>query len=57
MKNENMIIKTNIHIQHICLTNFGIRRVHRTYDATFPINTLNLKVNVHFSQNDFVSRF
>ena len=55
MKNENVIIKTNIHIQHICLTNFGIRRVHRTYDATFPINTLNLKVNVHFSQNDFVS--
>lgn len=56
MKNENVIIKTNIHIQHICLTNFAIRRVHRTYDVTFPINTLNLKVNVHFSQNDFVSR-
>ena len=56
MKNENVIIKTNIHIQHICLTNFAIRRVHRTNDATFPINTLNLKVNVHFSQNDFVSR-
>ena len=56
MKNENVMIKTNIHIQYICLTNSAIRRVHRTYDATFPIDTLNLKVNVHFSLNDFVSR-
>ena len=58
MKNENIIIKTNIHIQHICLTDFAIRRMHRTYDATFPINTLYLKVKVHFHflQNDFVSR-
>ena len=56
MKNENVIIKTNIHIQYICLTNSAIRRVHRTYDPTFPIDTLNLKVNVHFSLNDFVSR-
>ena len=36
---ENTIIKTNIHIQHICLTDFAIRKMHRTYDATFPINT------------------
>ena len=43
MKNENIIIKTNIHIQHICLTDFAIRRMHRTYDATFPINTYLLK--------------
>ena len=55
MKNENIIIETNI---HICLTDFAIRRMHRTYDATFPINTLYLKVKVHFHflQNDFVSR-
>ena len=56
MKNENMIIKTKMHIQHICLTDFAIRRMHRTNYVTFPINTLNLKVKIHFSQNDFVSR-
>ena len=39
MKNENTIIKTNIHTQHICLTDFAMRKMHRTYDATFPINT------------------
>ena len=48
MKNENIIIKTNI---HICLTDFAIRRMHRRYDET-----LNVKVKVYFSQNDFVSR-
>ena len=53
MKNENIIIKTNM---HICLTHFAIRRMHRRYDETFPINTLNVKVKVYFSQNDFVSR-
>ena len=56
MKRENIIIKINIHIQHICLTDFAIRRVHGTYEATFYINTLNLKVNVLFSYSDSVSR-
>ena len=56
MKRENIIIKINIHIQHICLTDFAMRRVHRTYEATFYINTLNLKVNVLFSYSDSVSR-
>ena len=51
-----IIIKIHIHIQHICLTGFAIRRMHKTYDATFYINTLNLKVNVLFPQNNFVSR-
>ena len=39
MKNESIVIKTNIHTQHICLTDFDIRRMHKTYDATFSINT------------------
>ena len=56
MKRENIIIKINIYIQHICLTDFAMRRVHRTYEATFYINTLNLKVNVLFSYSDSVSR-
>ena len=55
MKKVN-IIKINIHIQHICLTDFAIRRMHRTYDATFYINTSNLKVNAGFPQNNFASR-
>ena len=55
-KKKYIIIKIHIHIQHICLTGFAIRRMHRTYDATFYINTLNLKVNVIFPQNNFVSR-
>ena len=33
MKTENIVIKTNIDIQHICLTDLAIRRMHRTYDA------------------------
>ena len=45
IKKENIIIKINIHMQHTCLTDFAIRRMHRNYDATFYINTLNLKVN------------
>ena len=55
MKNENIIIKTNIHIQQICLIGFAIRRMHRCNISTC-INTLNLKIEVYFSQNDFVSR-
>ena len=53
MKNENIIIKTNI---HICLTDFALRRMHKTYDVTFPNNTLYVKVKVYFSHNDFLSR-
>ena len=49
MKNENIMIKTNIHIQHICLTDFTIRKTYRANYATLPINTLNLKVKVPFS--------
>ena len=50
MKNENIMIKTNIHIQRVCLTDFAIRNAYRTNYATFTINTLNLKVKVRFSQ-------
>ena len=56
MKNENRIIKNNTHIHHMRVTDFTTRRMHKTYDATIPINTLNLKANVHFSQNDYSSR-
>ena len=48
MKAENIAIKTNIDIHHVCLPDVAIRRMHRTYDATFAINTLYLKVKVHF---------
>ena len=48
MKNGNIMIKTNIHIQHF-LTDFAIRRAYRT-NYTFSINALNLKVKVSFSQ-------
>ena len=50
MENENIIIKTNIYMQHIFPTDFEIKRKYRTNYATFPINTLNLKVKVPFSQ-------
>ena len=56
MKKIYIISKIHIHIQHICLPGFAIRRIHKTYDATLYINTLNLKVNVVFPQNNFVSR-
>ena len=44
------MIKTNMQMQHICVTDFAIWRADRT-----DINTLNLKVKVPFSQNDFAS--
>ena len=47
-KNENIIIKTNVHIQNIRLINFTERRTCRTNYATSPINTLNLKAKVPF---------
>ena len=56
MKKIYIISKIHIHIQHICQPGFAIRRIHKTYDATLYINTLNLKVNVLFPQNNFVSR-
>ena len=48
LKNENIMINTNIHIQHISLTDFAVRRTYRTSYATFPINVLNLKVKKTF---------
>ena len=56
MNNETIRIKTIIHIQYICLTDCAIRRTHRTNYATFPINTVNIKVKVPFSQNNFSSK-
>ena len=50
MENENIMIKTKIHVQHICLTDFAKRRMYKTNYATFPINKLNLNVKVPFSQ-------
>ena len=47
-KYENIIIKTNAHIQNIRLINFAKRRTYRTNYATSPINTLNLKAKVPF---------
>ena len=35
MKNENIMIKINIHIQHICLTDFAIWKTYRTNYANF----------------------
>ena len=51
MKNENIMIKTNTHGQHINLTDSAAGRRYRTNYATCPINTLNLKMKVTFSQN------
>ena len=53
MKNENIIIKTNIHIQYICLTDFVIKGTYRTNYALFPINTLNLKGESTFFSERF----
>ena len=47
-KYENIIIKTNAHIQNIRLINFAKRRTYRTNYATSPINTLNLKAKEPF---------
>lgn len=55
-KKENIMIKINIHMQHICLTELAIWRTYRTNYVTFPINTFNLKVKVPFSLKDFTSR-
>ena len=44
MKNENIMIKANIRIQHIQLTDFAIVRMYRTNYVTFSIKILNLKV-------------
>ena len=55
MKNENIMIQTNIHIQHICLTDFATTRAYRTNYATFHINTLNLKVKVPFCRQALAS--
>ena len=52
----NVNIYIYVHIQHTCLTDFAITRAYRTNYVTFHINTLNLKVKVPFSQNDFASR-
>ena len=50
MKNENIMVKTNIHIPQSCLTDFAIRRTYSANYATFPINTLNLKLKAPFPQ-------
>ena len=51
MKNENIMIKTNTHGQHINLTDSAAGRTYRTNYATCPVNTLNLEMKVTFSQN------
>ena len=53
MKNENIMIKTDTYIQDICLVDLAIRRTYRKNYATFPINTLNLKMKILYSQNYF----